>query len=330
MPLHFFRRLRFLWRQHTFAADLTEELEFHRVQKQKELEGGGIPSAEAEMASRRSLGNRTLAREDARAVWAWAWLDGLCRDLSYALRSLRRHPGFFVVAVVTLALGVGVTNAVFSVLYAVVINPFIAGDTSNSGLQEPPQPAVYVPLTMMLGDSVTIMLRTPRDPMAFARSIREAVHEADPGQPVNRMRTAEAALADAGWARERFVTLVLVGFGVSALILAAVGLYSFVSFSVTGRNKEFGIRRALGAGRAHTMWLACGSAIRPIAAGLAAGGIAIAGANRIVAQWSIGDLSNPVVIASTSLVVLAVVTAAALIPASRATKVDPMVALRCD
>jgi predicted permease len=206
----------------------------------------------------------------------------------------------------------------------------IAGDTPNRGLQEPTQPAVYVPDAMMLGDSVTVILRTARDPMALTRAIREAVQEADANQPVNRMRTAETVLAEAGWARERFVTLVLVGFGVFALVLAAVGLYSVVAYSVTGRNKEFGIRRALGASRVQTMLLACGSAMRPIAAGLVGGGIAIAAANRLVAQWSIGDLSDPVVIVAASLVFFIVVAGAALIPAIRASRVDPMVALRCE
>src|SRR5690348_15728701 len=112
------RRVSYLWLQRQRSADLTEELEFHRAMKQAELERAGV--ADAGPASQRALGNQTLAREEARAVWGWRWIDDLARDVTYAQRNLRRHPRFAFVAITTLALGIGVTSAVFSLLYAAV------------------------------------------------------------------------------------------------------------------------------------------------------------------------------------------------------------------
>ena len=81
----------------------------------------------------------------------------------------------------------------------------------------------------MLSDTQNVILRTRRDPLSMARSIREAVRSVDPNQPVNWVHTADDALAEAGWARERFVTLLLLGFAAFALMLAVVGLYSVMS-----------------------------------------------------------------------------------------------------
>src|SRR5262245_54744672 len=106
----------------------------------------------------------------------------------------------------------------------------VVGDTPNVGLHEPPAPSIYVPYTLMLSDSLNVILRTSHDPLSMTRSIREAARTVDPNQPVNLVRTAEDALADAGWARERFVTLLLLGFAVFALMLAVVGLYRVVSY----------------------------------------------------------------------------------------------------
>jgi hypothetical protein len=111
------------------AADLSEELEFHRAEKQRELERSGVPDAES--ASRRALGNATHTREDARAVWVWRWLDDLQRDVEYSFRSLRRDRGFSVVVVLTLGLGIGATAAIISVLNTVLWRPLPYADPDN-------------------------------------------------------------------------------------------------------------------------------------------------------------------------------------------------------
>ncbi len=206
----------------------------------------------------------------------------------------------------------------------------VVGDTPNVGLHEPPAPSIYVPYTLMLTDTVNVILRTSHDPLSMTRSIREAVRTVDPYQPVDVVRTAEDALASAGWARERFVTWLLLGFAVFALMLAVVGLYSVVSYSVSCRFKEFGIRMALGAGRGRIVNAALQPAVLAIVAGLFAGLALSVGLNKVVAQWSIGNLNDPVVLVAVSLVLCVVTMMSAAIPANRAASIQPADALRID
>src|SRR6266542_3530618 len=206
----------------------------------------------------------------------------------------------------------------------------VVGDTPNVGFHEPPAPSIYVPYTLMLGDSLNVILRTSHDPLSMTRSIREAVRTIDANQPVKVVRTAEDVLADAGWARERFVTLLLLGFAVFALMLAVVGLYSVVSYSVSCRFKEFGIRMALGAGRGRIVNAAVQPAVLAIVAGLFAGLAWSVGLNKVVAQWSIGNLNDPVVLVAVSLVLFVVTMMSAAIPANRAASILPADALRID
>jgi predicted permease len=205
----------------------------------------------------------------------------------------------------------------------------VVGDTPNVGLHEPPAPSIYVPYTLMLSDSLNVMLRTSRNPLAMARSIREAVRTVDPNQPVS-VYTAEGVLANSGWARERFVTSLLLGFAMFALMLAVVGLYSVVSYAVSCRFKEFGIRMALGAGRGRIVSAAVQPAVLAIVAGLFAGLALSVGLNKVVAQWSIGNLNDPVVLVAVSLVLFVVTMMSAAIPANRAGSIQPVDALRID
>lgn len=206
----------------------------------------------------------------------------------------------------------------------------VVGDTPDVGLHERPAPSIYVPYTLMLSDTQYLILRTSRDPLSMIRSIREAVQTVDPNQPVNAIRTAESALADAGWARERFVTLLLLGFAIFALMLAVVGLYSVVSYSVACRSKEFGIRMALGADRGRIVNAAVRPAVLAILAGLVAGLPLSVGLNKVVARWSIGNLNDPLVLVAVSLVMLVVTMISASIPARRAASIQPSDALRID
>ena len=89
-----FRRIAYWIARRSHEAELAEELESHRALTQERLEQSGLPATEAQYASRRALGNDTLAREDARGVWIWPWLEGAWQDARYGVRMLTKHPGF--------------------------------------------------------------------------------------------------------------------------------------------------------------------------------------------------------------------------------------------
>ena len=117
------RRLTHWFRQPDIDADLAEEIETHRAMKQASLEAAGVPASDASYASRRALGNVTLAREDARSVWIWPWLDSVRMDTGYAVRSMRRNPGFSAAVILVTALGIGATTSVYGLVDALILKP---------------------------------------------------------------------------------------------------------------------------------------------------------------------------------------------------------------
>jgi hypothetical protein len=119
----FFRRLANILRARQSDADLAEEMEHHRELKQRALELQGIPKREAESLSRRALGNSTLAREDARAIWIAPSIDSVRQDIAYALRSLRKNAAFSLALILVSALGIGTTTAVFGLLDVLMYRP---------------------------------------------------------------------------------------------------------------------------------------------------------------------------------------------------------------
>jgi predicted permease len=114
-------RVQYWLRRRQLDAGLVEELESHRAMKQEQLERSGMSREDAAAASRRALGNVTLAREDARSVWIWPWLESVWQDAAYALRDLRRHPGFAAVALLTLASAIGINVSAFTTFNAVLL-----------------------------------------------------------------------------------------------------------------------------------------------------------------------------------------------------------------
>jgi putative ABC transport system permease protein len=118
------RHLHYWIHRHRIEAELEEELEFHRASRQAALEKRGLPAEAAADAARRALGNTRLAREDARAVWIWPWLESIWQDVRNAARALRREPSFCLVVALTLALGVGLNATVFGMMDALLLRPF--------------------------------------------------------------------------------------------------------------------------------------------------------------------------------------------------------------
>jgi predicted permease len=125
------RRFRWWVRRKRKEDDLREELQFHLEQEADELRRGGLSHEEAMLAARRDLGNVTLVREDIRRLWTWGVLEQLGQDARFALRQFRRSPAFSAAAIGTLALGIGVNTAIFSVIDAVVLRPLPYRDPAH-------------------------------------------------------------------------------------------------------------------------------------------------------------------------------------------------------
>ena len=119
--LKLLRRLQFVWRQRRIEAELREEIETHRALRQQHLQTRGEAEEDARAASRKALGNVTLAREDARAVWLVPWIESVLQDARYALRTVRRAPAFGASIVSVLALGIGATALVFGLVDNLVL-----------------------------------------------------------------------------------------------------------------------------------------------------------------------------------------------------------------
>ena len=126
--LKFFRRLTYwIWRRE-HEADLSEEIEFHRRMKQRELLDEGLPASGAAAAAIRALGNTTYMREEARAVWIWPWLESVWQDLAYAMRSIRRQPGFALLSIGVLATAIGIDTSLFTAFNTIVLSPWPVKD----------------------------------------------------------------------------------------------------------------------------------------------------------------------------------------------------------
>src|SRR5918992_1688272 len=116
-------RLTTLWRRQAREAELDAELQFHLEAEAEEQIAAGLPADDARRAARRSLGNVTLTKEDARAVWTWGPVERLLQDVRYAVRVLARQRSFTATAVATIVLIVGGTTAVFTLVNAVLLRP---------------------------------------------------------------------------------------------------------------------------------------------------------------------------------------------------------------
>jgi ABC-type antimicrobial peptide transport system permease subunit len=181
---------------------------------------------------------------------------------------------------------------------------------------------------------MTLHVRTSRDDGVIASRIREEVQRVDPTMPLLPLETLSAQV-DAALSRERLVAMLSTLFSVLALLLAAIGLYGLMAFSVIRRTSEMGVRMALGAARTRVVRLVMGEALRLVVAGLAVGVPAAFAGGRLAGSRISGLLfelgaTDPATMALAVIVLVAAAASAAYLPAARAARVDPMVALRSE
>ena len=173
-----------------------------------------------------------------------------------------------------------------------------------------------------------LVVSTAVEPLSLAATVRRTVWEVDRDQPVSKIRTMEEIVSQSV-ARQRFSMLLLGIFAALALVLAAVGIYGVMSYSVAQRTREFGIRMALGAQRSDVLKLAVGQGLKLVLIGIGIGLAAAFVLTRVMSSLLFGvSATDPATFMIISLVLIGVAVAASFIPARRATKIDPMVALR--
>jgi ABC-type antimicrobial peptide transport system permease subunit len=177
-----------------------------------------------------------------------------------------------------------------------------------------------------------ILVRGRSNPVALLHSIRQQIVAVNPDQQAyGQSNDLETWIRnEPEWARARLVSVLFGAYSVLALVLAAVGLYSVVSYSVVQRTNEFGIRMALGARRTDVLKIVLASAGVSVGAGIGIGLALSLGLNRLIARWVENGASNPFLVLSVSLLLIVVAVIACLLPARRASSVDPMTALRCE
>jgi len=204
--------------------------------------------------------------------------------------------------------------------------------TLNDGLDKPVKPAVYLPYSLYLRMGMQILVRSRTDPQCILHSIQQQIAAVNPDQQsAGHVDNLETWIRnEPEWARGRLVSVLFAAFSILALVLAAVGLYSVVSYSVIQRTNEFGIRMALGAQKADVLKIVLASAGASVGLGIVIGLALSFGLNRVIAQWVENSNHNPFLVLAGAFLLLAVAIVACLAPARRASSVDPMTALRCE
>jgi putative ABC transport system permease protein len=206
----------------------------------------------------------------------------------------------------------------------------IAGDVRQNGLETDPVPEIYTSIAQtLLGPQVsTVVLRTAGDPAALGSAVRAAIRQMNPAQPITELKTMDQVLWELS-ARPRLYTILLAVFAVLALLLAASGIFSVISWTVSRSTREIGIRMALGASPRDVV---AGSMRRTLAAAAAGALLGVAAAlplARVLASQLYGiTAQDPLTLACVPLLLMAVAALAAYLPARRATRVDPVAALR--
>jgi putative ABC transport system permease protein len=204
----------------------------------------------------------------------------------------------------------------------------VVGNVRYRGLNKDFAPEYYVPESQMPLDSMTLVVKTASDPHGIVSAVREEVRNMDKDLPLYNIQTMDEYLS-AAVAQPRLTTLLLVIFAGLALALTAIGLYGVMSYSVAQRTHEIGIRMALGARPTDVLRLVVKQGMTLAGLGVGIGLVGAFFATRVMASLLFGiSAKDPLTFAAIALIIAAVALAACFVPARRATKVDPMVALR--
>jgi putative ABC transport system permease protein len=204
----------------------------------------------------------------------------------------------------------------------------VVADTKSFGLEAEPGLIMYSSYAQWTWPRMVINVRTESDPRLFARVAPAQIHAVDPDLPVTNVQSADEFLSTET-SQRRQTAYLIAAFALLAMVLSVVGLYGLMAYFVAQRTTEIGIRRAVGAQTGDILRLVMVQAARLAAAGIAVGVVAAAGLTRLMAGMLFRvSATDPVTYAAIAAIFLAVALAASYIPAFRATRVDPLEALR--
>jgi ABC-type antimicrobial peptide transport system permease subunit len=211
----------------------------------------------------------------------------------------------------------------------------VVGDIKQTSLREEPSPRMFVPYTQIGTEiesntirSMQYAVRAIGEPASISESLRPAVHTVEPDLPVANFALL-TTLVDDSMATDRFIMLQFGAFGALSLILASIGLYGVISYSVMQRTAEIGVRIALGAGRGQIFILILRQASRVVCSGIAIGLLAAFLTSRLMARFLYGvGPTDPITFAAVALLQLVVAALACYLPARKAMSVNPVTALR--
>jgi putative ABC transport system permease protein len=206
----------------------------------------------------------------------------------------------------------------------------VVADVTNNGLQAPVEPEVWVPYTVTGSGAQVLLVRSQQTPMALMNDVRQAVWATDAGVALAFPSALEDRISQRLYAGPRFGFLLMTIFGCLGLILVTVGVYSVLAYATARKTHEIGIRMALGAERADVLRLVIRAGLRLVTAGVAIGLIVSLLLGRAIeAELSRGVKPyDPATLVGTTLLLMGTGALACWIPARRAARVDPMVALR--
>jgi len=205
----------------------------------------------------------------------------------------------------------------------------VVADVKNNGLQDPVQPEIWVPYTMTGSGARGILVRTGPDPMTMMNAIRKEIWATDSNVALTFTGTLEQFIANFSYAGPRFGFLLMGVFGAIGLVLVTIGVYSVLSYTTARRTHEIGIRMALGAEKRDVLGLVIRMGAGLVGAGIVLGVIASLAVARVIATqlWGVSAY-DPITLTSVSALLLITGIVACWIPARRASRVDPLIALR--